>query len=205
MGLEPSSRMSPATSNNVIGNPHSAALWLYLLSGVRLFGCVSLLEVRVLLKWHQFNYLKKNLRTKHALIPAAARLHPPFKVRLRTRLLDVLSVETSSGTIAKVGVLSVREETHQIEEAERFCLDLFPTWQQEERIREAKPSAAAEHTRQELIRKQLSHLQDIKDVTRGENTTFPCQVAAHYSPNKQEFLYQSKVIQSSNETAIYQH
>lgn len=60
-------------------------------------------------------------------MPAAASLNPLFKVKVRTRLLKVLSVETSSGTIAKVEVLSVREEMHQIEEADQFCLDLFPT------------------------------------------------------------------------------
>lgn len=68
-----------------------------------------------------------------------------------------------------------------------------------------KAERSGGHTRQEFISKQLSHLQDIKDATRGENTTFPCRVAAHYSPNKQGFLYQSKVIPNENKRAIYQH
>lgn len=33
---------------------------------------------------------------------------------------------------------------------------------------EAKLNAAAEHTRQQFIRKQLSHLEHIKDVTQGK-------------------------------------
>lgn len=58
---------------------------------------------------------------------AAATLHPLFKVKLRACFLKVISVLTSSGIIAKVGALSVREETHQNEEGDRFCLDPFPT------------------------------------------------------------------------------
>lgn len=70
--------------------------------------------------------------------------------------------------MATVVVLSVKEEMHQKgEEGGRPCLDLFPTWQQEERIRKrSRVSAAAEHARQQFIRKQLSHLQHIKDVTQ---------------------------------------
>lgn len=80
----------------------------------------------------------------------------------------VLLVPTSRGIMAKVVVFSVKEEMHQKgEEGGRPCPDLFPTWQQEERIRKrSRASAAAEHARQQFIRKQLSHLQHIKDVTQ---------------------------------------
>lgn len=64
---------------------------------------------------------------------------------------------------------------------------------------EGKLSAAAEDTRQQFIRKQLSHLQHIKDVTQGKKSyIFSCQVRAHYGANKQNFLKQSGVIQSEN-------
>lgn len=58
-----------------------------------------------------------------------------FKVKLRASSLKFILVQTSSGIMAKVTVLSVREEMHQKEEGGRFCLDRFPTWQQEERVR----------------------------------------------------------------------
>lgn len=107
----------------------------------------------------------------------------------------VLLVPTSRGIMAKVVVLSVKEEMHQKgEEGGRPCLDLFPTWQQEERIRKrSRASAAAEHARQQFIRKRLSHLQHIKRCDAGikkkkKKATFPCQVRAHYGANKQNFL-----------------
>lgn len=78
------------------------------------------------------------------------------------------SANITRGIMAKVVVLSVKEEMHQKgEEGGRPCLDLFPTWQQEERIRKrSRASAAAEHASAEFIRKLLSHLQHIKDVTQ---------------------------------------
>lgn len=49
---------------------------------------------------------KKAFRNTDAVMS----LHPLFKVKLRARLLKVVSVETLSGTIAKVDVLSDRKE-----------------------------------------------------------------------------------------------
>lgn len=50
-----------------------------------------------------------------------------FKVKPRASFLKFILVQTSSGIMAKVTVLSVREEMHQKEEGGRFCLDRFPT------------------------------------------------------------------------------